>query len=67
MQDVGRLVASASRDIRTRAEVSAEEKWEHKLFLLPIWFFTLGIVFMAGMRLRRLGARTGEGGDGDQA
>jgi hypothetical protein len=53
LQDVQRLVASASRDLRNRAEVSAEERWEHKLFLLPVWFFALGIVFMAGLSLRR--------------
>ena len=54
MTDVGRLIASASLDIRGKAEVSAEEKWEHRLFLLPVWFFALGIVFLAGSRLRRL-------------
>jgi len=45
-------------DIRGKAEVSAEEKWEHKLFLIPIWFFALGIVFLAGYRLRRLRSET---------
>lgn len=54
MADVGRLIGSASLDIRGKAEVSAEEKWEHRLFLLPVWFFALGIVFLAGSRLRRL-------------
>ena len=61
LEDVGRLVASASRDIRNRAEVSAEERWEHRLFLIPVWFFALGVVFMAGMRLRRLRSTTGSG------
>ena len=58
MMDVERLIASASMDIRGKAEVSAEEKWEHKLFLIPIWFFALGIVFLAGYRLRRLRSET---------
>jgi len=56
MADFERLIASASLDIRGKAEVSAEERWEHKLFLLPVWFFALGIVFLAGYRLRRLRA-----------
>jgi len=54
MDDVARLIASASLDIRGKAEVSAEERWERKLFLLPVWFFALGIVFLAGFRLRRI-------------
>jgi hypothetical protein len=58
MADVERLIASASMDIRGKAEVSAEENWEHKLFLIPIWFFALGIVFLAGYRLRRLRSET---------
>ena len=57
MTDVGRLIASASLDIRGKAEVSAEEKWEHRLFLLPVWFFALGIIFLAGHRFRQ--ARSG--------
>jgi hypothetical protein len=54
MGDLERLITSASLDIRGKAEVSAEERWERKLFLLPVWFFGLGIVFLAGSRLRRL-------------
>lgn len=60
MEDVARLIASASLDIRGKAEVSAEEKWEHKLFLFPVWFFALGIVFLAGYRLRRLRVETSD-------
>lgn len=56
MADLERLIASASLDIRGKAEVSLEEKWEHKLFLIPVWFFALGIVLLAGYRLRGLGA-----------
>jgi hypothetical protein len=58
MASVERSIASASLDIRRKAEVSAEEKWEHKLFLIPVWFFALGIVFLAGYRLRRLRSDT---------
>lgn len=66
--DLERQLGSISRDIVGEAEVSAEEKWEHKLFLIPVWFFALGTVVLAGSRLRRLsgpgGAGTGRpGGD----
>jgi len=57
MTDIERLIASASLDIRGKAEVSAEERWEHKLFLLPVWFFALGIIFLAGSRLRQMRSR----------
>ena len=60
MDDVARLIASASLDIRGKAEVSAEERWERKLFLLPVWFFALGIVFLAGFKLRRIRTNTRE-------
>jgi len=67
MTDLGRLVASASLDIRNKAEVSLEERWEHKLLLIPIWFFALGIVFLAGYRLRQLGRSADASGESDGA
>jgi hypothetical protein len=56
MTDVARLIASASLDIRGKAEVSVEEDWEHRLFLLPVWFFALGIIFLAAYRFRQIGS-----------
>jgi hypothetical protein len=61
MDDLARLIASASLDIRGKAEVSAEERWERKLLLMPVWFFALGIVFLAGFRLSRLRSGTPDG------
>jgi hypothetical protein len=57
LADLERVVGSISRDIVGEAEVSAEEKWEHKLFLIPVWFFALATVVLAGSRLRRLTLR----------
>lgn len=65
MTDLERLISSASLDIRNKAEVSAEEKWEHKLFLIPVWFFALGIIFLAGYRLRQIGRHGTEPGEVD--
>lgn len=61
MEDVARLISSASLDIRGKAEVSAEERWERKLLLIPVWFFALGIVFLAGYKLRRIRSETPDG------
>jgi hypothetical protein len=65
MTDLERLVASASLDIRNKAEVSAEERWEHKLFLIPVWFFGLGVIFLAGYRLRQVSRQRTEAGEAD--
>jgi len=67
MSDLERLVASSSLDIRGTAEVSVEEKWEHKLLLIPVWFFALGIVFLAGYRLRQAGRLGDVSGESDAA
>ena len=63
LEDLERVVGSISRDIVSEAEVSAEEKWERKLFLFPVWFFALAIVVLAGSKLRRL--RTTESSEAD--
>jgi hypothetical protein len=60
LEDLERVVGSISRDIVGEAEVSAEERWEHKLFLLPVWFLTLATVVLAGSRLRRLRGATAD-------
>ena len=54
LEDLARVVGSVSRDIVGEAEVSAEERWEHKLFLIPVWFFALAVVVLAGSKLLRL-------------
>lgn len=54
LEDLERAVGSISRDIVSQAEVSAEERWEHKLFLIPVWFLALATILLAGSRLVRL-------------
>jgi hypothetical protein len=54
LEDLSRRVGSISRDIRATAEVSTEERWEHKLFLVPVWFLTLSAIVMGWFKLRRL-------------
>jgi hypothetical protein len=53
LEDLGRRVGSISRDIRSAAEVAMEERWEHKLILIPVWFLALSAVVLAAFRLRR--------------
>lgn len=64
MEDLSRRVASISRDIRTTAEIAAEERWEHKLILVPVWFFALSAVVLAGFKLRRGDSGTAAGRPG---
>jgi predicted CXXCH cytochrome family protein len=54
LEDLGRRVGSISRAIRGTAEVAAEEQWEHKLILIPVWFLALSVVALAWFRLRHL-------------
>ncbi len=54
LEDLSRRVGSISRDIRTTAEVSAEQRWEHKLLLVPVWFLTLSAIVLGWFKLRGL-------------
>ena len=54
LEDLGRQVGSVSRSIRETAEVSEEERWEHKLVLVPVWFLALSAIAFAGFKLRDL-------------
>lgn len=54
LEDLGRRVGSISRDIRATAEVSAEQRWEHKLLLVPVWFLTLSAIVLGWFKLRGL-------------
>jgi len=58
IEDLDRQTASISRDIRSAEEVAAEEIWEHKLILIPVWFFALSGIVLASFKLR--GLRKGE-------
>ncbi len=58
LEDLDRQTSSISRDIRSAEEVAAEEIWEHKLILIPVWFFALSGIVLAWFKLR--GLRKGE-------
>jgi hypothetical protein len=60
LENLGRQVASVSRDIRAAEEVAAEHQWEHKLILIPVWFLTLSGCVLAWFKLRALAKGAGE-------
>jgi hypothetical protein len=39
------------------AEVAEEHRWEHKLFLVPVWFLALASVALALLALRGIERR----------
>ncbi len=55
LEDLGRQVRSNTGIIRSTAEARAEERWEHKLLLIPLWFLALSGIAFASFRLRELG------------
>ena len=52
LEELTRSVRSISRDLRGAAEGAAEHKWEHRLWLLPVWFLALAWVSMSVLVLR---------------
>ena len=57
LNDLAREVRSNSELVRSTAEVRAEERWEHKLLLAPVWFLTLAAIALASFKLRDLSVR----------
>jgi hypothetical protein len=55
LEDLGLRVTSATGLVLAQAEVAAETQWEHKLLLLPIWFFVLSGIALAVLKLREVG------------
>ncbi len=53
-EELGRQVRSNTGVIRATAEAHAEERWEHRLLLIPIWFLALSAVAFAAFKLREL-------------
>jgi hypothetical protein len=53
LTDLELKVSSFTKSIEASAEVAAEERWEHRLLLIPLWFFALSIAVLAHFRLRR--------------
>jgi hypothetical protein len=54
LEELIRRVGSISRDLQAAAATSEERRWEHKLFLIPVWFLALSAVLLAGLKLRSL-------------
>lgn len=55
LEALGRELRSNAAVIRSTAEAYAEERWEHNLLLIPIWFLTLSGIAFAAFKLRELG------------
>lgn len=53
LTDLELEVSSTTKGIEAAAEVAAEHQWEHRLMLLPLWFFALSIAALAYFRLRK--------------
>ena len=53
LTDIELKVSSITKGIESEAEVAHEERWEHRLLLIPLWFFALSIATVAYVRLRR--------------
>ena len=54
LDDLARQVRSISRDLRGMASVAEEQRWEHKLLLVPVWFLALASLVLAWFALRHL-------------
>lgn len=62
LDELGLQVASATQAIGAAEESAAEQRWEHKLLLAPVWFLALAVVVLAWFRLseaRRAAGREG--------
>lgn len=59
LEELTRRVRSISRDLEGMADVAEEHRWEHKLFLVPVWFFALSSLALALLALRRIERRAG--------
>jgi hypothetical protein len=52
-------VRSVSVDLTAAADARQENRWEHKLVLLPVWFLSLSAIVLAWLALRAI-RRTGD-------
>ncbi|MDH3495890.1 MAG: cytochrome c3 family protein [Gemmatimonadota bacterium] len=51
LDDLGLVVATATQAIGAAEESALEQRWEHKLLLVPVWFLALAVVVLAWFRL----------------
>lgn len=54
LEKLTRRIRSISRDIAAMGESYEERRWEHRLFLIVVWFLTLSAVYLSWVALRRL-------------
>jgi len=55
LEELSRRVRSISNDITAMMESHQERRWEHRLFLVVVWFLALSAVYLSWVALRRLG------------
>ncbi len=51
---LARKVSSVSVDLNDAASTARDDRWEHKLLMVPVWFLSLSAVVLAWMALRAL-------------
>jgi hypothetical protein len=51
LESLSLQVISSVRTIDEAAEVAAEQRWEHQLLLIPVWFLALAVVVLARFRI----------------
>jgi len=54
MDDLERQVRSIAVELSAAVESAREDRWEHKMVLLPVWFLALSAVALAWLTLRAL-------------
>lgn len=54
LEDLSLQLGSNTERITATAEAHAEERWERKLLLAPVWFLTLSAVVFAWFKLREV-------------
>jgi hypothetical protein len=54
LEDISLQLRSDTELIKATAESFAEEQWEHKLLLVPVWFLALSAVVFAWFKLREV-------------
>lgn len=54
LDDLGRRVRSISVELTNAAEARSEERWEHRLWLAPVWFLGLSALVLGWFTLRSL-------------
>ncbi len=57
LNDLALQVGSISRTIRSTEETAAEQRWEHQLILIPVWFLVLSALVLVRFKLGELRRR----------